>query len=190
MRGRLSLRTSTVVFIWLTKQDNGLILSIASSMDWESGLYKCPILTSITMVLVSINSCKTKLFQEKTWQRRQVRFPGTGEAAIVDLQTCENWAPKAFRWNDWIQSNISPAWYGEGATMCGRSVIGGGSRGRDDVWEPIPVRIQASSHWANVVNNRLNCIDIKVWFVAKEHFSCPRPMSNPVRHDRSSGDST
>jgi len=34
------------------------------------------------MVLVSINSCKTKLFQEKTRLRRQVRFPGTEEAAI------------------------------------------------------------------------------------------------------------
>jgi len=29
--------------------------------------------------------------------------------------------------------------------MCGRSVIGGGSRRRDDVWESIPVRFLASS---------------------------------------------
>jgi len=46
------------------------------------------------MILVSINNCKTKLFQEKTRRRRQVRFPGTGEAAIVDVQTYENWALK------------------------------------------------------------------------------------------------
>ena len=181
----------SVVFIWLTKQDNGLMLGIASSMDRESGLYKCPISTSTTMVLVSINSCKTKSFQEKTRRRRQVRFRGTEEAAIVDVQTYENWARKAFRWNDWIRSNISPAWYGEGARMCGGSVIGGGSRRRDDVWESIPVRILASSHWAKVVNNRLNCIDIRVciWLVTGHHWThsqnhdfltCSRPYPNSV----------
>jgi len=49
------------------------------------------------MVLVAINSCKTESFQEKTRLRRQVRFPGTGEAAIVDVQTYENWALKGIQ---------------------------------------------------------------------------------------------
>jgi len=87
---------------------------------------------------------------------------------LVDVQTDENWALEGIqvKWLDSKQHFSSLIW-----------------RGRWDV-RPLrhwwrfpkagwrvginPVRILASSHWANVVNNRLNCIEIKA---SKEHFS-------------------